>query len=45
MMTALPKNIRMKPMPEMMDKRRQLRTMRKKALAQEEQKCLSVRTT
>ena len=45
MITALPKNINMKPMPDIIVNLKQFLTMRKNAEAQDAQKCLSVRTT
>lgn len=44
-MTALPKNMRMKLIPEIIENLRQFLTIKKNALAHDEQKYLSVRTT
>lgn len=43
--TALPKNIKMNPIPEMIVNLKQFLTIKKNADKQEEQKCLSVKIT
>ena len=45
MMTALPRNMRMKPMPEIIVNRAQFLTIRKKVAMAARQKNLSVSTT